>query len=128
VSKNTQRTINQMKRAIRTKISVPVFDADVLLVVDPDILKARERYDDFFEAPTAVKFETAWCEYSLRTGRFGLFFPSRMFDSRTIVHESFHLSYRILQWACAQNHETGALLTEWLFAEVSKIARRHGYR
>ena len=113
-------------KSIKEKFTVPLFGADVWILVDPDIRKARRTLDKHF-GKTEVENDHcyAWCEY--QPGRFALCFSSDSIGLGVVAHEIFHATRRICKWASVHDEETGALLHEFLVKKIFKILRARGW-
>lgn len=102
----------------KKKFLIPIFDADVYLVVADNIAIERAEMDQLFgSSKKFIHDYDALCAYSGR-GHFGLFFTPKSFNRGVIAHELFHLTHRIMDWCgCnfdATHHEQGALLHQYL--------------
>jgi hypothetical protein len=99
-------------RRIRKRIEVPIYDAVVWLVVVDNVAKERRKWEHLFGPAPAANYN-ALCS---RSGGqdFALFFSWEAVTFKTIAHEVFHLTHRILEWVNANfdatHHEQGALL------------------
>lgn len=104
-------------RQIRKKLDIPIYNAVVWIIVVDDISKERKEWEYLFGAAPKLEDYDALCSYS--GGHcFGLFFERKYITLKTISHEIFHLTHRILDWAGANfdstHHEQGALLNGYL--------------
>lgn len=109
------------KRTIKRWITVPIYDAEVVLVVSDDIPAERTKMDALFgPSPDAETYEALTCHSGGNT--FGLFFDRLTLTLATTAHEVFHLTHRILEWTAsnfdAEHHEQGAMLYGYLLAQV----------
>lgn len=110
-------------RSIRRKFIIPIYDVTLWVVVRETALKARQSMNDVFSPYNgdgdALCSRNGW--------RFGLFFGHGNFTVKTIAHEVFHLTHRILEYVDApiheERHEHAALLHEYLFALVLKALK-----
>jgi hypothetical protein len=112
-------------RKLRRKFTVPIYDAEVWLVVDPDIEAARAKFNHLFGV----------CEYSGYNGlcsygngcHFGIFFESHSLTAKIIAHEIFHLTHRISEWAelnfDEKHHEATAQINGYLTERVAKLLK-----
>lgn len=107
---------------MRKKIKVPIYDADVFIIVNSNIEKHRKNLSYLF-GPAPSGNYNALCSSS-GDGYFGLFFIPSAVNLQVISHEVFHLTHRILDWAgCnfdSTHHEQAALLHGYLMVEVCK--------
>jgi len=108
-----------MKRLAK-KITVPIYDAELWLVVSDRIDLERKRMEPVF-GPAPEGGYSALCSYN-GTGRFALFFKKSDVTLKTVSHEVFHLTHRILDWVGSNfdsdHHEQGALLNSYLMDQV----------
>ena len=111
---------------IKHKLIVPIYEAEVWVIVSDNIAKERENFNDLFGPFDGERFD-AICTYS-GGQTFALFFTPRALTYRVIAHEVFHLTHRILDWVGAnfdsKHHETAALLHDYLFHNVCKIVKK----
>lgn len=117
---------------VKRKITVPIYDAELVLVVTDNIGKERRKMEYIFgPAPTDLNYD-ALTSYS-GGRRFGLFFDRKAMTTKIIAHEVFHLTHRILDWVGAnfddKHHEQGALLCgylmDWVCRETKWLNGRH---
>lgn len=111
-----------MKRPFKKRYTVPIFDADLWLIVADDIYAEREKMCHLFgKSPTP----TYWglCSSNGR-GDVAVFLKRAESTDKIVAHEVFHATHRILQWAgykfSPNNHEPAALLNGYLSDLVSK--------
>lgn len=111
-----------MTRRLKKKIVVPIYDADVWIVVDKDLKAARKKFEHLF-GPTDGEVDGLCCRSG--QGVFGLFFKPSTCTREVMSHEIFHLTHRILEWASIKwkpsHHETGALLCGYLTERVCRV-------
>lgn len=105
----------------RKKLTIPLYDAVVWVVVADDLGKERERWELLFgPAPDCDNYQ-ALCSYG-PGHTFALFFERKSVSLKIIAHEVFHLTHRIMDWAGAnfdaRHHEQGALLHGYLMSTV----------
>ena len=117
-----------MKKAYVRKVDVPIYNANVFVIVADDITveRLRPRWVRLFgDAPTGDC--NALCS---RGGsyNFGLFFNSDATALRVVAHEVFHLTHRIMEWKGEpfdeSKHEQGASLNEFLMCRVAYCVSR----
>jgi hypothetical protein len=110
------------------KFIIPIYDANLVIVVARDIYSERQKFDEIF-GPIGGDDFSALCSYTA-TGEFGLFFTPKYFDHNRIAHEVFHLTHRILDWANVNfdrnNHEAAALLCGYLTELVYGVYKKGG--
>lgn len=113
------------KRAYRSMLRIPLYDARVWVVIGADLKAERDRLTGILGESDLENFH-ALCVHTT-CGRFGIFLP-RGVDRSTIAHEVFHLTHRIMEWANCSfdsgHHEQGALLCGYLSELIDgEIAR-----
>lgn len=110
---------------MKKKINLPIYDATIYLIVANDIHKERKKLKHIFGDPPPDYTYSGLLSWD-EAGTFGLFFETKHVDVKTISHEVFHLTHRILDWTASNfdkdHHEQGALLcgylNEWVMREV----------
>lgn len=110
-------------RRMKKKLSVPIYDAVLWLVVADNIAKERKKLEHLFgPAPDAHDYD-AMCSYS-GGHTFALFFAREPLTLKILSHEVFHLTHRIMDWVSANfdagHHEQGALLHGYLMDAVCR--------
>ena len=109
-------------KEIRRRIDVPVWDVTVWLYVINDIRKERQERDYMFGPAPDCKYD-ALCSYG-DCSTFALYFKTEALSMKTVAHEVFHLTHRIMDVVGANfdqdHHEQGALLNGYLMQEVVK--------
>jgi hypothetical protein len=109
-------------------LSIPIYDADVWIVVAQDIGKERKEWEDLMGPAPPDEDYDALCSHN-GGATFALFFAKKRLCRKTVEHEIFHLTHRIFAWVGAPfveaNHEPAALLhaylTETIFSELRKM-------
>lgn len=110
-------------------LTVPIYDAEVALVISDSVPKAREKMTDIFgPGPTEHNYDGLVSHSGGH--RFGLFLNRKTMTTKIVAHEVFHITHRILEWVEAhfddKHHEQGALLhgylMEWALKET-KVSR-----
>ena len=115
------------KTHVKTKFTVPIYGVVIWIVVADDINGARRKMDPVFGADEDCPTMVGLCSHS-GGETFGLFFKiGKHLTLRTVSHEVFHLTHRILEWTESrfdeQHHEQGALLYGFLITEVCRRMR-----
>lgn len=110
-------------RRMKKKLSVPIYDAVLWLVVTDNIAKERKKWEHMFgPAPDAHDYD-ALCSCS-GGHNFALFFAREPLTLKILSHEVFHLTHRIMDWVSANfdagHHEQGALLHGYLMDTVCR--------
>lgn len=99
------------------RLSIPIFNAVVWLVVSDNIPAARAEMAHWFGPVPECPDYDALCSYGAGHN-FALFFEPGALTPKIIAHEIFHLTHRIIDWAGvrfdSQSHEAGALLNGYL--------------
>jgi hypothetical protein len=113
-------------KPLRVKLNIPIYDADVWVLVDPDIHEARKTLNRDLGTSEAPEICTAWCDY--QPGLFAICFSTDNIGLGTLSHELYHLTRRILKWTSVKDEEAGALLYEYLAKLVFKKLRAHGWK
>lgn len=112
-----------MSAPVRQRISIPIYEVFVWIVVDEDALARRIEFNEEFGEYTDGPFK-GLC--SSEGDVFGLFFYPGDLTRNTIAHETFHLTHRILQYIGAEfdpdNHETFSWLCGYLTERVYEVA------
>jgi hypothetical protein len=108
-------------------MTLPIYGARIQLIVTHDIALERKAQDHLFGPLCGTDYD-ALCS---RSGghNFAVFFEPQALTHRTIAHELFHLTHRILEWVgvpfSPDNHEVfacvaGELLT-WVCSHVGHM-------
>lgn len=107
-------------KACAHRFTVPIYEADFVLVVCDDLPEARRRYNRLlgeYEVPAGTTGLACW-----RGHRFAIFLDRREACLIVVAHEVFHITHRIIDWAGVtfdpESHEAAALLCGWLMREV----------
>lgn len=112
----------KLKRPAKRRLVVPIYDAEVWVVVADDIAAERRKWEPVFGPAPAGHDYDALCSYDAGP-TFALFFR-RSVTLPTVAHEVFHLTHRILEWVQAgfdpDHHEPGAYLHGFLMDEVCR--------
>lgn len=111
---------------MRKKLSVPIYDAVLWVVVTDNISKERKKWEKLFgPAPSAHDYDALCSYYGGHT--FALFFARGPLTLKILSHEVFHLTHRIMDWAGANfdadHHEQGALLHGYLMDTICRAMR-----
>jgi hypothetical protein len=125
-NRNKAKSVSDSAHTIKRKIIVPIFDAEVMLVLTNDITGERRKMEHIFgPAPDDHDYD-ALTSYS-GGHRFGLFINRKTISTKIIAHEVFHLTHRILDWVGAnfddKHHEQGALLCGYLMDWVCRKSK-----
>ena len=121
-----------MNLLIKKKITLPIYDAVIYLIVAHDIYRERKKMGHIFGTPPHDDNYQALLSYD-EAGTFGLFFEPKFTDIKTVAHEVFHLTHRILDWTNSNfdkdHHEQAAMLcgylNEWAMGQINKFRKRH---
>lgn len=115
------------RKTIRRIFIVPIYDAEVRLIVAEDIGKERKRLSKYFGDVLDGSEYDAMCSWS-GGHRFALFLSYRALTAKVISHEIFHLTHRMMDWVGANfdrdHHEQGALLHGYLTEKVAKLLNK----
>jgi len=115
-----------MNIILKSKLTVPIYNVDVWLVVATNPVTVYQRSRRFSDAKDAGEFRSlcAWND----KGDFGLFFP-RDLNTEDIGHEIKHLADQIMRYiGNPTGSEASAYLTGYLTEWVHKKLRRGGVR
>ena len=108
-------------RPFKKKIIVPIYDADLWLIVTDDIVKDRNKMDHLFGKGLIADDYDALCSFSGQN-HFALFLKRAPLTLKILSHEVFHLTHRIMDWVSANfdagHHEQGALLHGYLMDTI----------
>ena len=109
---------------MKKRFAIPIYKAEVWLVVAEDMVAARKKMVDLFgDLPTDMEDAAAICSYD-GSGRVGLFFAQEELCVEVIAHEVFHATHRLLDWAATNfdkdHHEHAALLHGYIMDLVMK--------
>lgn len=116
-------------KKIKKKFYIDVYKVLVYVIVTDDIIKEIKLKHDIFGEPYGYENDcVAICRCVVGKNEFGLFFNSnKIIDVSTIIHESFHLTHRILEGIHANfdedHHEQGAYLIEYITEQVFDIMK-----
>lgn len=117
----------KIKRQIRKRLEIPIYDAVVWVIVVDGISRERKKWECLFGPVPSEDDYNALCSYS-GGHTYALFFERKNLTLKILSHEVFHLTHRIMEWVGANfdsgHHETGALLHGYLMDEVWKAAYR----
>lgn len=108
---------------LHSNTEIPIYPAKLKLVVAASIEAARYDFRDVFGQSTSENYN-GMCAYL--GPNFGLFFAADRLTHKTIAHEIFHATGRIMErCGCKltpENHEPYAYLcgwiTNWVYAEL----------
>lgn len=107
---------------MKTKHSIPIFDATLWIFVSKDIECERKKMSRYFGTSPIAHDYNALC--SSGGSQFALFFEPKAVTTKIIAHEVFHLTHRIMEWAGTNfdenHHEQGALLCGYLMELVTR--------
>lgn len=117
---NTAPTTTAGGVRVCATITVPLYNADVLLVVADDVDAAYHEWHEHDHEQ--YLFPGGHTFYDLNTGNFEVWLTTSYLDLNMIAHELFHLTHRISQWASLNfddtHHEATAQLHGWLSSEI----------
>ena len=107
---------------MKKRFTIPIFKADLWLVVADDMPTARRKMSkEFGDMPADMDDGAALSSYD-GAGRFGLFFDVKYITPEVVAHECFHTTHRILDYVNAnfdkEHHETAALLHGYIMGLV----------
>jgi len=118
-----------MAKAYIRRISVPIYNVDVFVIVSENAaaLRSSKRWVALFgEAPEGEW--NALCSSGGPNGEIALFFKPEHLLSGLVAHEVFHATHRIMEWKGEPfdetKHEQGASLHEFLMGRVTYCLNR----
>lgn len=119
------------KHLLYRRITVPIFDTRVRLIVTYNVRKARAAFDHLFGPwKNAVDHCKGLCSFADDRAEGALFFHPAGLDFDTVSHDIFHLTHQILAYRGIKfdihDHEMHALLNGWLASQI--IPKLNKYR
>lgn len=117
-------------KVLQKRFTVPIYEADLWIVVTDDMSRARRQFDDLLgpdDCKLAERCDGLLCHSGGQT--FALFIARKEITLNLLSHEVFHLTHRILEWTSANfdrdHHEQGALLHGYL---MELVCREIGFK
>jgi hypothetical protein len=115
---------------MKKELHIPIYDAVLWLIVADDIAAERKLMSHWFgPVPDGNQYD-AICSYG-DGHNFALFFEPQACTIKTVSHEVFHLTHRILDWSGAHfdssHHEQGSLLHGYLMDMVIRELKDSGF-
>lgn len=116
-------------KTVRERFVLPIYGANILLSVSPDVYKAR-RAESLLFGKLSEGEDAEWIGLCASfENRYGVFLRFDCVSHGVLAHEIFHLVHRILGnrdlMFDPQNHEAFAYLSQWLTDEIYARLKKH---